>query len=177
MKNLINSRSAKSGTGAPIESSCSGRRPLLSARLRQRSQKAFSLVELTLAMGVSSFCLMSLLGVLPVGLETNHNSNEKTAAASLASSIVTDLRSLAKTPPTTDSPQYNLNFSSAQQGVYLSEDGTVVTNSRDARYLATVRTDGAATTAFVNIRITWPAAATVETAPGFYETTTAISRN
>jgi uncharacterized protein (TIGR02598 family) len=167
----------KNGKGPFIAPPFPSHRPCLIHRLRSRSQKAFSLVELTLAMGVSSFCLLSILGVLPVGLASNQNSRERTAAASLARGIVADLRALAQTPSLTSSPQYALQLSRAFSEVYLAEDGTKLPDKENARYLATVTTNASSPTAFVNIRITWPAAATAADAPGFYETATAICRN
>ena len=183
MNTLTPCGTPKNGTGPFIAPPVPSRRPWFIHRLRSRSQKAFSLVELTLAMGVSSFCLLSILGVLPVGLESNHNSRERTAAASLARGIVADLRALAQTssqtstPSLTSSPQYALQLSRAFSEVYLAEDGTTLPGKENARYLATVKTDAASPTAFVNIRITWPAAAAADKAHGFYETATAIGRN
>ena len=167
----------ENGTGASIAPPVPSPRPCLTHRLQSRSQKAFSLVELTLAMGVSSFCLLSILGVLPVGLESNQNSRERTAAASLARGIVADLRALAQTPSLASSPQYGIKASDTLSPIYLAEDGTKLPDKENARYLATVTTNAASPTTFVNIRITWPAAAAADKAPGFYETATAIGRN
>lgn len=41
----------------------------------------FSLVEVTLAIGIIAFALMAVVGLLPVGLRTVKNSNEQAAAA------------------------------------------------------------------------------------------------
>jgi uncharacterized protein (TIGR02598 family) len=177
MNTLTPCGTPKNGTGPFIAPPVPSRRPWFIHRLRSRSQKAFSLVELTLAMGVSSFCLLSILGVLPVGLASNQNSRERTAAASLARGIVADLRALAQTASLTSSPQYALQLSEDSSKVYLAEDGTKLPDKENARYLATVTTNGASPTAFVNIRITWPGAAKADEAPGFYETATAIGRN
>lgn len=188
MNTLTHFATPENGTGTSIAPPVPSRRPCRIHRLRSRSQKAFSLVELTLAMGVSSFCLLSILGVLPVGLESNHNSRERTAAASLARGIVADLRALAQTPSLASSPQYGIKASDTLSQIYLAEDGTKLPDKpaadgtklpdkENARYLATVTTNAASPTAFVNIRITWPAAAAADKAPGFYETATAIGRN
>lgn len=39
-------------------------------RLRARSEKAFSLVEITLAIGITSFAFIAVLGLVPTGLRT-----------------------------------------------------------------------------------------------------------
>jgi type II secretory pathway pseudopilin PulG len=55
--------------------------------------RAFTLVEVTLALGIAGFCLITIFGLLPVGLSSNQASFEQTAAANISSTILTDLRS------------------------------------------------------------------------------------
>lgn len=43
--------------------------------------KAFSLVEVVLAIGIVSFCLVSLIGLLPVGLQMIKSSRDASAAS------------------------------------------------------------------------------------------------
>ena len=71
----------------------------------------FSLVEVTLALGVAAFCLIALLGLLPLGMQTNQSAVSQTAAASILSSVVADLRATARSNPT--SPQYDITFGTA----------------------------------------------------------------
>jgi type II secretory pathway pseudopilin PulG len=74
--------------------------------IRRRHLAAFSLVEVTLALGVMAFCLVALLGLLPVGLNSNRGALEQTAAASVASAVAVDLR---QTPlAVTGSPNFAL---------------------------------------------------------------------
>ena len=56
------------------------------------SQAAFSLVELTLALGVAAFCLIAVFGLVPVGVQTNRNATSQTAATNILSSVVSDIR-------------------------------------------------------------------------------------
>jgi type II secretory pathway pseudopilin PulG len=60
--------------------------------IRYRHPAAFSLVEVTLALGVMAFCLVALLGLLPVGMNSNRAALEQTAAASVANAVAVDLR-------------------------------------------------------------------------------------
>jgi hypothetical protein len=60
---------------------------------------AFSLVEVTLALGVAAFCLLVLLGLLPTGLKTQHNSIQQTTANQIISTIFSDLRADVRLPP------------------------------------------------------------------------------
>ncbi len=53
---------------------------------------AFSLIEVSLAMGVAAFCLIAVLGLLPTGVNSDQQSLEQTAAAGIVNSVVADLR-------------------------------------------------------------------------------------
>lgn len=56
------------------------------------SLKAFSLVEVTLALGLIAFCLLGLVGLLPVGLKEVSNSRAESAAANAVDLIADALR-------------------------------------------------------------------------------------
>jgi len=58
----------------------------------RRRPHAFSLVEVTLALGVAAFCLIAVFGLLPVGLQTNRNATSQTAATNIIAFVVADLR-------------------------------------------------------------------------------------
>ena len=53
---------------------------------------AFSLVEVTLALGIAAFCLIAVFGLVPVGVQTNRNATSQTAATNILSSVVSDIR-------------------------------------------------------------------------------------
>src|SRR5262245_14540657 len=57
---------------------------------------AFSLTELTLALGVAAFCLLTVFGLVPIGVQTNRNATSQTTATNIAALAVADLRA-AKT--------------------------------------------------------------------------------
>src|SRR5438874_8704247 len=60
---------------------------------------AFSLVEVTLALGVAAFCLIAVLGLLPTSLRTQQNSIQQTTANQIISTIYSDLRADVRLPP------------------------------------------------------------------------------
>src|SRR5690349_21540030 len=64
-----------------------------------RKTAGFSLVELTLALGVAAFCLIALLGLLPASLKTQQNSIEQTVANGVITEILGDLRADVRLPP------------------------------------------------------------------------------
>ena len=49
-------------------------------RRSSRTTAGFSLVEVVLALGVAAFCLIAVLGMLPVGLKTQQASVGQTKA-------------------------------------------------------------------------------------------------
>ena len=52
---------------------------------------AFSLIEVTLALGVAAFCLLTVFALLPIGLNTNQNAYQQTIAAGIATALSADL--------------------------------------------------------------------------------------
>jgi len=60
---------------------------------------AFSLVEVTLALGVAAFCLLAVLGTLPVGVKTQRVSVQQTTANAIISQITAFLRADVRLPP------------------------------------------------------------------------------
>jgi uncharacterized protein (TIGR02598 family) len=148
---------------------------------------AFSLVEVSLALGIAGFCLVALLGLVPIGLTSNRNAVEQTAAAGIAASVIADIRNqvaasaltpLAPASTPNFTPRYKFDISAPLPGsrphyVYVSEDGTATavdaSPSSGSRYKVTVgllspvgRQPMEATP--VRIMVTWPPLGTVNTA-------------
>jgi uncharacterized protein (TIGR02598 family) len=143
----------------------------------------FSLVEVTLALGVAAFCLLALFGLLPVGLQANQNSISQTAAGSVLSSVIADLRATPKTSLT--SPQYDITFGAAKS-LYFDGEGRLVTPtdpSATPRYRVTITFPpgpaGAFAPTFVSLKLTWPALVdpATTTPAGFVETFAAFDRH
>src|SRR5438874_4482039 len=61
-----------------------------------RRVHAFSLVEVTLAIGVAAFCLLAVFGLVPIGVQTNRNATSQTAAANIMAAVIADLRATPK---------------------------------------------------------------------------------
>jgi hypothetical protein len=71
-----------------------------------RSIAAFSLIEVTLALGIAAFCLIAVFGLVPVGVQTNRNATSQTAATNILSNVVSDLR--ASPPGNSASARYGI---------------------------------------------------------------------
>lgn len=61
-------------------------------KLRRPSPSGFSLIEVTIALGIATFCLVALFALLPIGLNTNRDTIEQTVATSIAANIASDIR-------------------------------------------------------------------------------------
>jgi type II secretory pathway pseudopilin PulG len=61
-----------------------------------RRVHAFSLVEVTLAIGVAAFCLLAVFGLMPIGVQTNRNATSQTAATNIMAAVIADMRATPK---------------------------------------------------------------------------------
>ncbi len=170
----------------------------------RRQDFAFSLIEVTLALGVAAFCLIAVFGLLPVGVNSNQASIQQTAAASLATRLAADLRATQITSPLTaqSSPLYKIPIPipanpplTTTYTLFLAEDGTLASitaggnadPTKNPRYRATLFLTAPAvsqrTATIVRIFLTWPALAdsAAATLPknfaGAFETVIALDRN
>ena len=137
-----------------------------------RPISAFSLVEVVLALGVISFAIVAILGVLPVGLQTGHSAQDETRAAQIAQAILASIASQA--PNQFDNVQVQLNDNqnstvpfhlSATETVtlYGDNDGKLVPGPTAAAYKVVVTTNSTPTNfdpgyaSQVTVRVIWPA--------------------
>ena len=155
--------------------------------LQSRSHTAFSLVEVTLALGIAAFCLLAVLGLMPVGLKSQQTGVEQTKANAVISEITSDLSAAARLPPGQVSKQFKIHgrWNPTPDAVYFTNDGiqTGITNGSvptDAVLRATISyiAPPVATTSLADIKVTWPAQTDPVTgAPaGSVETFVAINR-
>lgn len=153
----------------------------MSRRIHGRA--GFSLVEVTLALGVTAFCLITLFGLLPLGVKTNQNSISQTAAAAMLSSVMADLRATPKTSLT--SRQYDISIGTPKV-LYLDAEGRIVTATNpnaSPRYRLTITFPsspaGTFAPTFVTLKVSWPALVdpATTTAVDFVETFAAFDRN
>jgi len=138
---------------------------------------AFSLVEVTLALGIAGFCLIAVFGLMPVGVQTNRNATSQTAATNVMAAVVSDLRA---TPTTTNtSSQFGITFGT-NKTLYFDGTGQFTTSlSTNSRYQLNVTwlTSGWSALRYADVKVTWPAAATAANASGSTEMFAAFDRN
>ncbi len=139
---------------------------------RSKRSAAFSLVEVTLALGICSFCLIALIGLLPSGLSATADANRETTALSVASAILADLQStgLVEDPDDPEAPYvmppnsalYGVPCAAETQGMgFLSagSDEWEIDNTA-GQYWVTVQTAKGDSGAYTfNVKVSWPGAA------------------
>jgi hypothetical protein len=162
---------------------------------------AFSLVEVTLALGIAAFCLIAVFGLMPIGVQTNRNATSQTAATNIMAAVVADLRATPNSGNT--SAQFGITIPSNHNGGappncqrclgcwdnqtqtrYFDDSGSMVASAA-ALYrltLTLVRNPPATNTAgalFYDVRATWPAQADpcATTPSGSVEMFMALDRN
>jgi type II secretory pathway pseudopilin PulG len=169
----ITPRLKLTGASPAVTTSDNMKRPLLKTA-------AFSLVEVTLALGVAAFCLIAVLGLLPTSLKTQQASIQQTTANEIISQIYSVLRADVRLPPglankvCPDPPDPNqpCNWSdlhghwrsvAAPDTLYFNNDGKQIQLNGDPpaaavfRAKITYRFPPSETTSLADIRVSWPA--------------------
>ncbi len=168
---------------------------------------AFSLIELTLAIGIAALCLLAVIGLVPVAVLTTRNATSQTAATNIMAAVVADLRATPKT--CTKSLQFGIQFGGASTTLYFDGQGQsscdsaglqkYQTNPADCsagscsgswspplglRYQLNVTWNASNLTGScspavpcADLKVTWPAAATAANASGSTEIFSAFDRN
>jgi uncharacterized protein (TIGR02598 family) len=157
--------------------------------VKTQKRAAFSLIEVTLALGVAAISMLVIFSLLPIGLQTNQRSIEQTASADILSAVAADLRATPVTNPrgnATTSIQFGIPIPAASNTgtttLFFNSAGQFARSQQpDSRYLATitfVSNGGAAKAAsFAHLQITWPAGAATTSAQGWAEMFAAFDRN
>jgi uncharacterized protein (TIGR02598 family) len=159
-------------------------------RLWRHKRPAFSLVEVTLALGIAAFCLIAVFGLMPIGVQTNRNATSQTAGTNVIAAVLADIRTTAKaTASATPSPLYNISVpargssNASPQTRYFDGTGqSTITLGANSRYQLNVtfppNPDPSAFKAtYADLKVTWPAAATPANASGSTEIFAAFDRN
>ncbi len=137
------------------------------------------MAEIAIALGIAAFCLITIFGLLQVGLTSNQNSLGQTTAASLVSAVAADLRAappLVSGATSSQTPVFQIALPSPSSSgqtishVYFAEDGSRTSpGAANARYLASVGITppppGRRGATLVRILVTWPAAMNANALP------------
>ena len=161
---------------------------------------AFSLVEVTLALGIAAFCLIAVFGLVPIGVQTNRNATSQSAATNIMAAVVADIRATSRaTASATPSQLYSINIPAAgsstttPQLFYLDGAGRsaasiapVSPTPFQPRYVLSVTfpqvnptpTPPALPPTYADVKIIWPAVSPTPASPsGSVEMFAAFQRN
>ena len=166
--------------------------------MKRQTRTAFSLIEVTLALGIGSICLLAVVALLPIGISSNQTSINQTTATSIAASIVADLRTTIaanKTTALAQSAVFHIPWPFVgSTTLFLDEVGQlsgdvnqelIAATTPPPKYRATLSftVPGGKNAIVTRLLITWPALAdpAVTSAPsnytGSYEVVTALDVN
>ena len=166
-------------------------------RAGSRTGRAFSLLEAAVAVGIAGFCLIAMLGLLPVGLRNNQSSIQQAAAGSALFAVVSDIFATPVDPSATaagksvSSLQFKIPIPATSPSdsavaplatLYFVGDGRWTPALQpNSQYKLTVtpvaNRTGLRKTVLLNLRVTWPAAAVSTNTVGSVETFVALNRN
>jgi len=132
-------------------------------RFSPKGSQAFSLVEVTLALGIISFGLIAIMGLIPKGLGIVKESADEAVALNILAAVSSDLQCVGSN--TTDSASYKIPVDSANSGKgYFDGDGNWLGNSAvssDAVYVLswTIQARSLQSPPAASLSIGWPAKA------------------
>jgi uncharacterized protein (TIGR02598 family) len=137
----------------------------------------FSLIEVTLALGIAAFCLIAVFGLMPVAVLTNRNATSRSVATNLMAAVIADLRAIPTTKTT--SAQFSIVYGTPKT-LYFDNTGQFATSlSTNSRYQLNVTWSDSGWTGlkYADVKVWWPAAASAANASGSTEVLAAFDRN
>ncbi|HSI82913.1 MAG: hypothetical protein ACAI35_11825 [Candidatus Methylacidiphilales bacterium] len=125
---------------------------------------AFSLVEVVLALGIISFSLIAIMGVLAVGLQTSRESSDQIQAANITSLLMATARAMPTNLPSGFALP-SLSQSAVTNVVKIGADGTLnsANPTYNLYYIVGTNTTTGPKLAYVYLRLWWPLAAPMPT--------------
>ena len=126
------------------------------------SNAGFSLIEVVIALGIFAFCIVAIVGLLPVGMNSVRSVSNENNAIHIASSIEgiwqvapqgsTITMSNIITNLAISAPVANTNY-------YFDEFGDPLANSTGAALKMNYKTAGSGNSTTVNMTFSWPPSA------------------
>ncbi|HEY8965674.1 MAG TPA: hypothetical protein VIM58_04470 [Candidatus Methylacidiphilales bacterium] len=128
--------------------------------------RAFSLIEVLLAIGIGTLAVVAILALLPVGIKSSHTSIEESEALNVLSEIVADRRAspLASASSFYGLPALTTNMSPVSASFGVREDHHPAASAQQARwrvsYTFSPPAPGSLGPWVAHFRIGWPYAST-----------------
>lgn len=142
--------------------------------MKPRSTTAFSLIEVTIALGIIAFAMIVIMGLLPAGMSTVRESSEESAATNILAAVAADIRNIPAGQ--TNTPAYGIPAWSdpvvAQGTLRVDANGSEPGSAQAPVYAVTWTiippAAQSANPRYVHVRVAWPGNAPQPT--GFVET-------
>lgn len=143
----------------------------------------FSLIEVTLAVGIIGVCVATMQGLVPIGIKAARIATEETASTTMLAAVATDLRCSAS--GSNVSSRYGISMPDSGQAsstnLFLMEDGTLASSPTNARFAVAIALSNSPSTTVTSlttakIKVYWPPSASIDHAQGSVETLTAFNR-
>lgn len=81
------------------------------------NEAGFTLAEIAVALGIFSFALVSMMGMLSVGLKNSRKATVQTSASNVMAGIVSDIKASTITPPVLSSSSQAYKYLSPKLGI------------------------------------------------------------
>jgi hypothetical protein len=140
--------------------------------------------------------LIAVFGLMPVGVQANRNATSQTATTNIIAAVIADLRATPKN--STTSSQFSISFGTnrcvccSQPPLYFDSQGeascdlggSLMSNCSSSwspplqtRYQLNITWTGSPGLRYADVKVTWPAAASLANASGSVEVFAAFDRN
>src|SRR5262249_31991684 len=132
----------------------------------------------TVALGIGAFCLIAILGLLPVGVQQNRDSFSQTAGTTILRNVIADMRAAPNASST--STQYQITFGNPKT-LFFDGSGRISTSvGPDSRYQLNISfpsNTGTFAPTYAFLTLSWPANANPSSASGSVEMFAAFDRH
>src|SRR5450631_839993 len=113
---------------------------MLNSGFNLKNRRAFSLVEVVIAIGIVGFAVLAIIGTLPIGLKSAQNAETMQATSNIANQLRGQMQLLSFNPSSSGT---NTIGQLATNYLFYTTDGTpTTTNSPTAYYTATFKITG-----------------------------------
>jgi prepilin-type N-terminal cleavage/methylation domain-containing protein len=147
-----------------------------------KNRGGFSLLEVVIAIGILAFCIIPMIGMIPLGLNAVRDVVCRTEATGILTKVNADLQTLDISSTASSSlriplPTSQILGATTQTTLYFNELGTITPRplAKFGGYVVLSNSSYILTTA--TVKIWWPAIISSTNGNGFVEGFTTILRN
>ncbi len=129
----------------------------MNQRFLRSASSGFSLVEITLALGIVAFVLIAVLGLFSVGLDSSRRSASDTVISQVVNQVLSDIRTPALPAPGSAALEFYYN----EKGATVPQQEAVYKVSLYTQSPGAVLPDTGSRLYLIRLDISWPGGSTV----------------